>query len=82
MIEYIAEALEWYDKTYGNPYSSVRVISTQTGKVVKVYPFQYGRADNYRLLFMRDNGLDYSQVKLCSSAAKKREAEAWGKLDI
>ena len=80
MIKYIADSVEWRDKTYGNTYSSTRIISTGTGEIVKVFPFAYGNGHNNALIFMRDNGLEYGEFRECERTGTRKQAEQWGKL--
>ena len=41
MIKYIAESVEWRDKVNGNTYASTRIIATETGEVIKVFPYSH-----------------------------------------
>ena len=79
MIKYIADSVEWRDKVNGNPYASTRIISTETGEIVKVFPFQYGNGYNNMLIFMRANSLEYRDLYECTRQGTKKQAEAWGK---
>ena len=80
MIKYIADSVEWLDKANGNTYCSTRVIDTTTGGTVKVFPFALGSGSNNRLIFMRDNGLDFSEVRENTRSGTRKQAEQWGKL--
>ena len=80
MIKYIADSMEWLDKVNGNTYASTRIISTETGEIVKVYPFDYGNGHNNALIFMRDTGLQYGEFRECERTGTRKQAEAWGKL--
>ena len=80
MIKYIADSVEWRDKTYGNTYASTRIISTETGEIVKVYPFAYGNGHNNALTFKKAEGLNYYNIYETSQLGTRKQAEAWGKL--
>ena len=80
MIKYIADSVEWLDKANGNTYSSTRIISTETGEIVKVFPFSYGNGRNNVLQFKKALVLDFDEVYETSSGGTKKQAEQWGKL--
>lgn len=80
MIKYIADSVEWRDKTYGNVYASTRIISTENGEIVKVFPFAYGNGHNNKVLYARDNDLRYYEIYGTSQAGTRKQAEQWGKL--
>ena len=46
-IEYVCNAVKWWDKVNGNTYHSVRVTRCKDDAVV-VGQFQYGYGDHYR----------------------------------
>ena len=80
MIKYIADSVEWRDKTYGNTYSSTRIISTETGEIVKVFPFSYGNGHNNALTFKKAENLSFYNLYETSQNGTRKQAEAWGKL--
>ena len=80
MIKYISDSVEWFDKTNGNPYSATRIISTETGEVIKVFPFGYGHGHNNAMIFKKAEGLHYCNVYETSQPGTRKQAEAWGKL--
>ena len=80
MIKYIADSVEWLDKVNGNIYASTRIISTETGEIVKVFPFQYGYGHNNALTFKKAEGLNYYNIYETSQLGTRKQAEAWGKL--
>lgn len=80
MIKYISDSVEWFDKVNGNTYASTRIISTETGETVKIYPFQYGNGHNNTHLFKRDNALEWGEIWESTCQGTKKQAEAWGKL--
>ena len=80
MIKYISDSVEWFDKTNGNPYSATRIISTETGEIVKVFPFSYGNGHNNALTFKKAEGLNYYNIYETSQLGTRKQAEAWGKL--
>ena len=80
MIKYISESVEWFDKANGNTYASTCIISTETGEIVKVFPFQYGNGYNNMLIFKRDNSLEWREIHECTRQGTRKNSEAWGKL--
>ena len=80
MIKYIADSVEWLDKVTGNNFASTRIISTETGEIVKVFPFSYGNGRNNVLQFKKALVLDFDEVYETSSGGTKKQAEQWGKL--
>ena len=46
-LQFICQAVKWFDKVNGNTYHSVRITRTEDGAVV-VGQFQYGYGDQYR----------------------------------
>ena len=80
MIKYIADSVEWLDKANGNTYSATRIISTETGEIVKVFPFSYGNGHNNALTFKKAEGLNYYNIYETSQSGTRKQAEAWGKL--
>ena len=79
-IKYIIDSVGWLDKVNDNTYASTRVINTETGEIVKVFPFAYGNGHNNALIFMRDTGLQYGEFRECERTGTRKQAEAWGKL--
>ena len=80
MIKYIADSVEWLDKVNGNTYASTRIISTETGEIVKVFPFQYGDGHNNALTFKKAEGLHYYNLYETSRNGTRKQVEQWGKL--
>ena len=80
MIKYIADSMEWLDKANGNTYSSTRIISTETGEIVKVFPFAYGNGHNNALIFKKAENLSFDNVYETSQSGTRKQAEQWGKL--
>ena len=80
MIKYIADSVEWLDKANGNTYSSTRIISTETGEIVKVFPFGYGHGHNKAMIFKKAEDLNYYNIYETSQLGTRKQAEAWGKL--
>ena len=82
MIKYIADSVEWRDKTYGNTCSSTRKISTETGEIVKVFPFSYGNGHNNALTFKKAENMNFDNIymKRHSQGRASKQAEQWGKL--
>jgi hypothetical protein len=46
-IQYVANAVRWFDKMNGNTYHSVNVTDVSTGKTIYC-PYQYGYGEHYR----------------------------------
>ena len=80
MIKYISDSVEWFDKTNGNPYSATRIISTETGEIVKVFPFSYGNGHNNALTFKKAENLSFYNLYETSQNGTRKQAEQWGKL--
>lgn len=79
MIKYIADSVEWFDKTNGNTYASTRVISTETGKTVEVYPFGYGYGETNARNFRATRHLDHDELYITERQGTRKQAEQWGK---
>ena len=80
MIKYIADSVEWLDKANGNTYSSTRIISTETGEIVKVFPFSYGNGHNNALTFKKAENLNFDNIYGTCRTGTRKQAEQWGKL--
>ena len=80
MIKYIADSVEWRDKIYGNTYAATRIISTDTGEIVKVFPFAYGNGHDNALTFKKAEGLKFDNLYETSQPGTRKQAEQWGKL--
>ena len=80
MIKYIADSVEWRDKIYGNTYAATRIISTDTGEIVKVFPFAYGNGHNNALIFKKAENLSFDNIYETSQPGARKQAEQWGKL--
>ena len=80
MIKYISDSVEWFDKANGNTYASTCIISTETGEIVKVFPFQYGNGYNNMLIFKGDNSLEWREIWECTRQGTRKQVEQWGKL--
>ena len=80
MIKYIADSVEWFDKTNGNTYASTCIIATETGEIVKVFPFQYGNGHNNVLTFKKAENLNFDNIYETSQSGTRKQAEQWGKL--
>ena len=80
MIKFIADSVEWFDKTYGKTYSSTRIISTETGKTVKTFPFAPGNSHDKVCKFKRSENLNFDNLYETSQNGTRKQAEQWGKL--
>ena len=80
MIKYIADSVEWLDKVNGNTYCSTRIIATETGEIVKVFPFQYGNGHNNALTFKKAENMNFDNIYETSQSGTRKQAEQWGKL--
>lgn len=75
-IRYFISAREWFDKTYGNTYHSVRVWDTVTGESA-VVPFAYGHGHG-TLVAAAERALGVviergTYVLDCADVARKRD---------
>lgn len=51
-IQYIANAVKWFDKVNGNTYHSVHIIRARDGKEL-FCPFEYGYGNQYRFTALK-----------------------------
>ncbi len=47
-IDFLVNAVKWFDKINGNTYHSVRITRTSDGAILKSFPIVYGYGDHYR----------------------------------